>query len=112
MYVFLVRIHRLSLTGNILHSDTFITYPPDSALDDAGIALGQKIRQLWAAGQPGRNKTVYVNYAFGDEPLEQMYGYEPWRVQRLRAAKEKYDPDNRFGFYNPIIPLQLQTGDH
>lgn len=45
---------------------------------------------------------AYVNYAHGDETLEEVYGYEAWRVARLRALKEKYDPLGRFGFYAPI----------
>lgn len=32
-----------------------------------------------------------------------MYGDEPWRLKKLRATKAKYDPNNAFGFYNPII---------
>ena len=52
--------------------------------------------------EPGRQKNTYVNYAFGDEPIESMYGYEPWRLQRLIALKKKYDPKNAFRYYNPI----------
>lgn len=59
--------------------------------------------QLFHDGdEPGRQLTTYVNYAFGDEPAQQMYGYEPWRLKKLRALKKEYDPHNRFGYYNPI----------
>lgn len=47
--------------------------------------------------------TTYVNYAFGDEPLEQMYGYEPWRLAKLRALKAVYDPKGMFNYYNPFV---------
>lgn len=58
---------------------------------------------MWNDGQPGRKPTTYVNYAFGTEPLEQMYGHEPWRLEKLRSLKNKYDPFGRFNYYNPII---------
>ncbi|KAK2761776.1 hypothetical protein FQN54_001604 [Arachnomyces sp. PD_36] len=86
---------------NLLVS-TNIQYDDDPALDDDAIDFARQTRQLWQNGQPGRRETAYVNYAFGDETMEQMYGYEPWRQERLRAAKQKYDPDNKFSFYNPI----------
>lgn len=60
------------------------------------------MRAIWQLGQPGRRETAYVNYAFGDEPMEQIYGYEAWRLEKLRTAKAKYDPSNKFGYYNPI----------
>ena len=61
-------------------------------------------RDLFNGGQPGRPVVTYVNYAMGSESLESMYGYEPWRLERLRDLKSKYDPQNRFRYYNPIIP--------
>jgi hypothetical protein len=45
---------------------------------------------------------VYVNYAIGDEDKTQLYGYDD-RLQRLAKLKAKWDPENRFGFYNPIV---------
>ncbi|KAF7520829.1 hypothetical protein PCG10_008755 [Penicillium crustosum] len=87
---------------NIL-CDVLVTYDPDSSLDADAISIGKNITQLWADGQPHQKQHIYVNYAFGDEPLEQIYGDEPWRLKKLRATKAKYDPNNVFGFYNPII---------
>ncbi|KAL4950916.1 hypothetical protein BDW69DRAFT_201853 [Aspergillus filifer] len=84
-------------------SSIIITYNPDSSIDEDAIGIGRDLQQLFVEGQPGLEQHRYVNYAFGDEPLEQMYGYEPWRLERLRAAKAMYDPDNAFRFYNPII---------
>ncbi len=54
------------------------------------------------SGQPGRQLNAYVNYAFGDETQEMVYGYEPWRLERLRGLKKKYDPKGKFNFYEPI----------
>lgn len=48
---------------------------------------------------------VYQNYAHGDEPLESLYGYEAWRLERLRALKRKYDPLNRFKAYHDIVQV-------
>lgn len=60
---------------------------------------------LWNAGQPTRPPTTYMNYAAGYESLEAMYGFDAWRLDRLRQLKRKYDPENRFAWYNPITPL-------
>ncbi|PFH62259.1 hypothetical protein XA68_14390 [Ophiocordyceps unilateralis] len=65
--------------------------------------LTREVRDLWNDGQPDRLPTTYVNHAAGGESLESMYGYEPWRLERLRGLKAKYDPKNRFRFYNPIM---------
>lgn len=81
---------------------TNVQYVPDPALDEGAINFAREMRDIWQAGQPERRPNAYVNYAFGDEPLEQVYGYESWRLDRLRNAKRKYDPNGRFNFYNPI----------
>jgi hypothetical protein len=44
----------------------------------------------------------YVNYATGDEPLQAKYGYEQWRLERLRTLKAQWDPEGRFSHYHPI----------
>ncbi|RDA83522.1 hypothetical protein CP532_4149 [Ophiocordyceps camponoti-leonardi (nom. inval.)] len=74
--------------------------------EDVVRELTEEVRDLWNAGQPDRLPTTYVNHAAGGESLESMYGYEPWRLDRLRDLKAKYDPNNRFRFYNPIITEQ------
>jgi len=45
---------------------------------------------------------AYVNYAYGDESIESWYGYEPWRLERLRRLKKEFDPIGKFSFYAPI----------
>lgn len=35
----------------------------------------------------------YVNFAHGDEPLEEIYGDS---LPRLQELKHKWDPENRF----------------
>lgn len=54
-----------------------VTYDPNPSLDAEAIRIGKHIINLWAKGKSGRERHTYVNYAFGDEPLEQMYGSEP-----------------------------------
>ncbi|KAI1209139.1 uncharacterized protein F4807DRAFT_467786 [Annulohypoxylon truncatum] len=87
----------------LMYFDT--TLAPDSAFEDFAKAWARDTVNLWNAGQPERKPTAYVNYAAGYESLQAMYGYEPWRLERLRNLKAKYDPNNRFAYYNPIIPL-------
>lgn len=50
----------------------------------------------------GQELNAYVNYANGDEGLQAIYGYEEWRLGKLRALKRAYDPLDRFGYYAPI----------
>ncbi|KAB2110233.1 hypothetical protein AG0111_0g2008 [Alternaria gaisen] len=49
----------------------------------------------------------YVSYGNGTstmkDPPEALYGYEPWRLERLRNLKMKYDPDNVFRWYQPLV---------
>ena len=40
---------------------------------------------------------AYANYASGSETRENLYGFEPWRLQKLEYLKKKYDPDNIMG---------------
>lgn len=45
---------------------------------------------------------TYVNYAMGAESLSEVYGKDTARVNRLVELKKRWDPKNRFGFYNPL----------
>ena len=77
---------------------------PDS--EKAAQAWAAEARDQWNAGQPTRPVDAYINYATGLETVEQHYGHESWRIERLRGLKARYDPHNRFRFYNPIIVEQ------
>ena len=77
-------------------------YSPNTSLDNLAISWARQIRDLMQSGQPGRKLNAYVNYAFGDEGQQAVYGYEPWRLARLQGLKRKYDPQGRFNFYEPI----------
>ena len=48
----------------------------------------------------------YVNYGNTtktSDPVEALYGYEPWRLRKLRGLKAKYDPDGVFSWYQPFM---------
>lgn len=80
-----------------------IQYDPDPSLDAAAISWGEETREMVHAGQaPGSDLNVYVNYAFGSETLQSMYGYEPWRLAKLEGLKNEWDPHGKFSFYMPI----------
>ncbi|KAI4932264.1 uncharacterized protein J4E92_004164 [Alternaria infectoria] len=49
-----------------------------------------------------QKRHCYVNYANGEEDRPEMYGYDA-RLAKLVKLKGKWDPKNRFGFYNPIV---------
>lgn len=80
-----------------------ITYTPtDSTRDQQAKQLGDQLRQILyqASGLP--DIRAYVNYAYGDETTQQLYGSDQWRQSRLQALKAKYDPQGKFSFYAPI----------
>ena len=80
-----------------------IVPPGNSSIEADAWEWATEVRAQWNDGQPGRPIDAYVNYANGFEPVEQWYGHEAWRLDRLRGLKAKYDPFNRFRYYNPII---------
>ncbi|KAL2131986.1 hypothetical protein VTI74DRAFT_4387 [Chaetomium olivicolor] len=90
------------------HRGQRLSLAPVIVYDDVGNKTLDKEAESWikemevAAFGNARWRT-YVNYAHGDETPQAMYGYEPWRLEKLRVLKRKYDPDNRFRFYNPIV---------
>ncbi|MCJ1351084.1 MAG: hypothetical protein MMC33_001066 [Icmadophila ericetorum] len=46
----------------------------------------------------------YVNYGHGSkDPPEALYGYEPWRLEKLRALKKELDPEGWFNGYQPFV---------
>jgi hypothetical protein len=79
--------------------------PEGSGLHDAANLWAKESTDIWNAGQPNRKPKLYVNYAMGHdyETLESVYGYDAWRLKRLRSLKKAYDPENRFRFFVPIV---------
>ncbi|PGG95622.1 hypothetical protein AJ79_09947 [Helicocarpus griseus UAMH5409] len=88
--------------ANILTAP-FISYEPAGAeRDDMARAFGEQLRKIVFDGSGKIEMNAYVNYAFGEEGVESWYGFEPWRLERLRELKKKYDPEGRLGFYAPV----------
>ena len=71
-------------------------------LDKTARRVGEQMRQILYKGTGRKEMHTYVNYAHANESLENMYGYEPWRLEKLRSLKKKYDPKGRFSLYAPI----------
>ncbi|KAK4170742.1 hypothetical protein QBC36DRAFT_124146 [Triangularia setosa] len=72
---------------------------------------GKWSKEMYLAASGSTNKKTYVNYAHGDEPVEALYGYEPWRLEKLRKVKKQYDPQGKFGFFNPVNPVNEKHRD-
>ena len=92
--------------NNLLISSFMVHKPTgdakeDEKLDVEATRYGKQMRDVIAMAS-GQKLNAYVNYAGGGESLEEMYGHETWRLEKLRRLKKAYDPIGRFGFYNPI----------
>ncbi|KAG8164977.1 hypothetical protein KVR01_005252 [Diaporthe batatas] len=93
----------VSFRGDRLLVAPVLVFEPDGgALDAKAISVGQEIRDAIREGTGRDEFHAYVNYAFGTETKQEMYGYEQWRQDRLLELKDKYDPQQRFSFYAPI----------
>lgn len=82
-----------------------VRLPNEASADSKELArtYAKEVKNMWDAGDPELKPLTYVNYAFGDESVESIYGYDSWRLERLRGLKQKYDPTNVFRYYNPIL---------
>jgi hypothetical protein len=78
-----------------------LAWPPQSFCDIAN-TFAKEIRNELAIASGYGMLSAYVNYAWGDETLEQIYGRD--KLQCLIALKKKWDPENVFRFYNGIPP--------
>ncbi|OLN87860.1 6-hydroxy-D-nicotine oxidase 1 [Colletotrichum chlorophyti] len=83
---------------------SYIMYKPNASLDAVAQDHGERLRGhlLKGSEDPDRLR-AYVNYAHGKESLEAVYGWDEWRLEKLKRLKEKWDPENRMRFYNPIV---------
>lgn len=86
--------------GKLLVSP-LLTYSPNTSLDGTADEINLRIRDAILEGSQSE-LVAYVNYARGDESVEAVYGYEPWRLEKLRRLKKEYDPFGRFNYYAPI----------
>ncbi|KAK2589605.1 hypothetical protein QQS21_012714 [Conoideocrella luteorostrata] len=83
---------------------SYVQYKPDPRIDSLADRYGKTLRQilLEASDDPERLR-AYVNYAHGNEDLREVYGWEDWRLEKLRELKAKWDPENKMRYYVPIV---------
>lgn len=89
------------LIGNGLHrSVQFEWTATNTTLPAVTTSLGKELRNdfVITAGYP--ELACYINYAHGDESLEQKYGAE--KLPRLTALKKIWDPNGLFDFNNAL----------
>ncbi|KAI0879965.1 FAD-binding domain-containing protein [Annulohypoxylon maeteangense] len=72
----------------------------DNVTESASIALGLELRNDFIATSGYPELTVFVNYAHGDEKLEQIYGKD--KLPRLAALKKTWDPNHAFSYNNGL----------
>lgn len=68
------------------------------------------VRGLYAAMEPHAAQGMYVNFQgaeAGSDPLERARSaYGAGKLDRLRAVKDRYDPDNLFRLNHNILPTR------
>jgi FAD/FMN-containing dehydrogenase len=76
----------------------------EASLDAVASDFGERARAFMHRnnGFLDRKPRCYINYGHGDESLEELYGHDEWRLQRLKTLKKKYDPTGVFSAYHPI----------
>lgn len=72
----------------------------DEATAQASNKLGEELRNQFATTSGYSEKAVFVNYARGDESIENIYGKR--KLPRLAQLKKKYDPFNLFAYNHPL----------
>ncbi|KAI1459593.1 FAD-binding domain-containing protein [Annulohypoxylon moriforme] len=76
---------------------------PGNPVEEPANAFARELRQdiVTTSGYP--DLSVYVNYAHGDETLEQIYGKD--KLPRLARLKKEWDPDNVFRYHH-VLPTE------
>lgn len=78
----------------------FVYDTGDSVTAQGAATYGSQLRSQFAAYSGYNTPTVFVNYARGDEKIEDVYGAD--KLPRLAQLKQKYDPNNLFAYGHPI----------
>jgi hypothetical protein len=91
--------------NSILTSPVLVWTGDDEEAKQKAYKFGGQMKNALNEGQftSGGKPHSYVNYASGEESLEEVYGYEPWRLNKLMRLKRAWDPHAQFGFYMPIV---------
>ncbi|KFA79676.1 hypothetical protein S40288_09082 [Stachybotrys chartarum IBT 40288] len=72
----------------------------DASMAETSNKIGRKLRDSLARSSGYSGLATYVNYAHGDESVSAIYGSR--KLARLAALKNKWDPDNAFGYHNAL----------
>jgi FAD/FMN-containing dehydrogenase len=81
---------------------TFINAWTDPQDDEREIEVARSYSRSLAPWAAGGGYLNYASEAASTDGLETEFGAE--RLQRLRAVKRRYDPDNAFRFNHNIAP--------
>lgn len=83
---------------------SYLQYKPNETIVPIAQAFGKKLRSYLLEGSddPAHLK-AYVNYAHGDESPQEVYGWEKWRLEKLKKLKKEWDPENRMRYYVPFL---------
>ncbi|KAI1777235.1 hypothetical protein F4818DRAFT_341465 [Hypoxylon cercidicola] len=83
---------------------SYLQYQPNATIDPIAQAFGKKLRShlLQGSDDPAHLR-AYVNYAHGDESPQEVYGWEEWRLEKLKKLKMQWDPENRMRYYVPFL---------
>ncbi|KAI0972366.1 FAD-binding domain-containing protein [Xylaria arbuscula] len=73
----------------------------DNPFGETANAFAKELRADLVATSGYPELSAYVSYAYGDETLEQKFGRD--KLPRLMELKKKWDPQNVFGYCNPLI---------
>ncbi|KAJ5288923.1 hypothetical protein N7478_001953 [Penicillium angulare] len=87
---------------NLLAAPMINYMPTGDDVASKAADLGNQLRDVLSAATGREDFRAYINYAYGSETSEQIYGAEKWRQDRLHALKKQYDPQGKFSFYAPI----------
>jgi hypothetical protein len=72
----------------------------DSDTENAAITLSKELRDLIVSTSGYSQPTIFVNYAHGDEGLENIYGSD--KLFKLASLKKTWDPSHMFSFNNGL----------
>ncbi|KAI4269345.1 MAG: hypothetical protein LQ337_007335 [Flavoplaca oasis] len=71
----------------------------NSSFDVTANAFGATVRDLLRSTDGLDANSTYINFAHGDEPLNEIYGEN---LPKLQTLKKRYDPRNKFNQWFPL----------
>lgn len=83
---------------------SYVQYQPNATIDPIAQDFGKTLRNYLLQGSDDpAHLRAYVNYANGDESPQEVYGWDEWRLEKLRKLKTQWDPENRMRYYVPFL---------